>query len=387
MHRFALATLLTIAVAGCRPPVPPPPPAVDYAKPLPPHAVALRKLDVTEYPDFGPAANAPNRAAVLAAIDHSLTWLARPGSRAAFPYADIDHGRAVETLRELKRVLAGITDGPTFNTVVRARFDCYQSVGGTAPDGRPTGTVLFTGYCTPVYDAALTQGGRYQFPIYKRPPNPDQYTRRQIEQDHVLAGTELAWLTTRFDAYVVTIQGSARLRLPDGTRLDVGTAGTNGRDYTSPGRQLVADGRIPADQLNLPTLRAYFTAHPAAADRYLWRNDRTAFFTPAPGDPVGRLNVPVTPYATLATDPAVFPAALPAFVTVTLATPDGGTRDFRGLMLNQDAGGGIRAAGRADVYTGVGPAAEAAAGRQLSVGTLYFLAVRPGRIDAPATRP
>ena len=367
--------LLTALLAGCTPT----PPPTDFAKPLPPHTLALRKLALADYPDFGPAASAANRDAVLTAIDHSLTYLAKPASRAVYPYADISHDQAVDTLKELKRLLGGVTDGPTFNMAVRERFDVYQSVGGIGPDGQPNGQVLFTGYCTPIYPAAKMRGGPYQFPIYALPPNPEQFTRRQIELEHALAGHELAWLTDRFDAYVVTVQGSARLKLPDGSTWDVGYAGTNGRPYASPGRQMVADGLIPADQLNLPTLRAYFAAHPAAADKYLSLNERTVFFTDAPGGPFGKLHVPVTPFATIATDKSVFPAALPALVDVDLAMLDGGTRPFRGLMLDQDTGGGIRAAGRCDIYMGVGPEAEQASGRQLSVGRLYYLAVRPGR--------
>ena len=369
---------LVALLAGCQAKAPPPP-AVDYAKPLPPHTLALRKLTPAEYPDFAPAATAVNRDGVLAAIDHSLTYLARPGSAAAFPYGEISHDRAVDTLRELKRLLGGVTDGPTFDMAVRARFEVYQSLGGTGPDGQPTGQVLFTGYCTPIYPAARERGGRYQFPIYKLPPDPGQYARRQIEHDGVLAGGELLWLADRFDAYVVTIQGSARLRLPDGTLIDVGYAGSNGKPYVSPGRQMVADGVIAAEGLNLPALRAYFAAHPAAMDKYLLLNDRTVYFTETHGDPVGKLNVPVTPLASIATDKSVFPAAMPAFLDVGLVAADGGVDRFQGLMLDQDTGGGIRAAGRADIYMGIGPDAERRAGRQLQVGKLYYLAVRPGR--------
>ena len=382
MHR-RLLLLTTAALAGCRPPTPPPKPvpapaAVNYAHELPPGTLALRKLSPAEYPDFALAVPAGNRGAVLASIDHSLTYLARAGSRSAFPYADITHDRAVATLVELKQLLTTATDGPAFDAAVRDRFDVYGSLGGLGPDGQPTGQVLFTAYCTPIYPASRTRGGPFQFPIYKRPADSGRYSRRQIESGGVLAGHELAWLASRVDAYVVTVQGSARLRLPDGSLWDVGNDGTNGRPYTSPGRQMVADGLIPADQLSLPTLRAYFAAHPESADKYLSLNERLPFFRPAPGAPCGKLNVPVTPLATIATDKAVFPAALPAFLDVGLAAPDGTVRPFHGFMLDQDTGGAIRAAGRCDIYMGVGPDAERLSGQELQTGRLYYLAVRVG---------
>ena len=80
-----------------------------------------------------------------------------------------------------------------------------------------------------------------------------------IETGHKLAGDELVWLKSRWEAYVVTIQGSARLRLADtGQIYEIGFAGTNGYAYTSPGRQMVADGVITEDQLSLRGLDGVF---------------------------------------------------------------------------------------------------------------------------------
>ena len=380
-HSFQNSILLLATLAGCHhsPRPSAKPLAVDFARPLPPGRLALRKLSPAEYPSFAAAAAAFNRPAVLASIGNSLAFLAKPVSQSAFPYADITHDRAVATLLTLRQVLSQTTDGSALDAAIRDTFDVYQSIGGVDADGRYTGDVQFTGYCTPIYPASHTRGGPYQFPIYRRPADPTRYTRQQIERDNVLAGDELAWLTSRLDAYVATVQGSARLRLPDGTLWDVGNAGTNGRPYVSPGKQMVADGLIPAAQLNLATLRAYFAAHPAAADKYLALNDRTAFFRDAPGGPFGKLNVPVTAFATIATDKSVYPAALPAFLDVALPSPTGGSQPFQGIMLDQDTGGAIRAAGRCDIYMGIGPEAERLSGQELATGRLYYLAVRTDR--------
>ena len=66
-------------------------------------------------------------------------------------------------------------------------------------------------------------------------------------------------------------------------------------------------------------------------------------------------------------------------------TPDSRV-PFRGFMLDQDTGGAIRAAGRADIYMGTGPQAESLAGKQLHEGELYYLAVKPERM-APQPAP
>jgi membrane-bound lytic murein transglycosylase A len=111
-------------------------------------------------------------------------------------------------------------------------------------------------------------------------------------------------------------------------------------------------------------------------DKYLLMNPRTVFFTERPGGPFGKLNVKVTPFATLATDKSVYPRAMPAFMVAPISRPGGSTGPFHGYLLDQDTGGAIRAAGRADVYMGIGPAAEELAGRQMNEGELYYLAVK-----------
>ena len=290
---------------------------------------------------------------------------------------------------------------------IRAQFDVYKSIGAPRPDGPGfTDRVLFTGYCTPIYDASTSRHGPYQWPLYKRPKDlasdpvtgesvgrkmsdgsiEPYYTRSQIERDHKLDGLEYVFLKTRFEAYVVTVQGSARLRMDDGRTLEIGYAGHNGHEYESPGMAMVRDGVIAKDDLNLKTLGAYFAAHPEAADKYLWLNNRTVFFTERPGGPFGAINVPVTTSATIATDKTldktvnmtVYPRAMPAFLSVDIPRTDNANQQwhFTGFMMDQDTGGAIRAAGRCDIYMGIGPQAEAAAGHQLSEGELYYIAVK-----------
>ena len=411
---FTGSALLT--AAGCRQ-APPPPAAtvkpLDYARELPPGELALRKIPPEQYPDFSRMQT--DRSALARSVDNSLLYLSAPSSQRFFPYLDITHARAVATLKALRALASD--PAADLNAEVRRRFDVYQSVGAPAADG-PAGysnEVLFTGYFTPIYDASLTRAGEFQWPLYKRPadlvsdetgeavyrradgspatpPSPGgapalapvatnrYWTRAEVEGDGKLRGRELVWLKSRWEAYVVTVQGSARLRLTDGRTYEIGFAGTNGHPYVSPGRQMLADGVITRDQLSLKGLGQYFAEHPDQMDRYLWLNPRTTFFVERRGGPFGKLNVPVTAFATLATDKEVYPRAMPAFLvtSVPASAGGGGTSPFSGVMLDQDAGGAIRSAGRADIYMGVGPQAEQMAGAQLHPGRLYYLAVREG---------
>jgi membrane-bound lytic murein transglycosylase A len=402
MSRLAMVGVAGLAAAmlwGCAKPaeeVQPyrPPAAKDYGKPLPPGALALRKIGPEDYPDFGLGFD--NRAGLEQAIRHSLAYLAKPSSQKYFPYGDITHARAEASLERFLDVLAAARTPAELNDIIRRDFDVYQSVGC---DDR--GTVFFTGYYCPIFEGRRQGDRQFRYPLYALPPDlvkdeegvtlgqrrpdggldPTYPTRREIEQGRLLDGTEIAWLRTGFEAYVVTVQGSAKLRLPDGTLYEVGYAGNNGHEYTPVSAAMVQDGVIGRDQVSLQTLLRYFAAHPEQTYHYCWKNDRYVFFREAPGGPYGSLNTPVTPFRSVATDKQVFPRACLAFVSTTLPMAYEGSvvqAPFASFALDQDTGGAIRAAGRCDVFMGVGPAAEAVAGRTGAEGTLYYVFVREG---------
>lgn len=416
MNRIALflAVPIAVGISACGRKKP-----IDYSAELAPGEMALRKIPPSEYPDFSQCTW--NLNVLGRSIDQSIHYMGHPSSRRYYPYLDISHDRAVATLHAFRAVVDeagrhGSDAGRYIDRQIRASFEVYKSKGAPRPDGPGyTDIVLFTGYCCPNRDASPVRTGPYQWPLYRRPPDlatdqvtgetigrktPDgqvvpYWTRQEIESGR-LAGYEFMWLKSRWEAYVVTVQGSARLRLPDGKIMEIGFAGHNGHEYTSPGRRMVADGVIAAKDLNLRSLGAYFAAHPEAMDRYLWLNKRTVFFTERPGGPYGSLNVPITAMATIATDKSVYPRAMPAFLSVPVPRSDNPSEKwhFRGFMLDQDSGGAIRAAGRCDIYMGAGDEGEALAGHQLSEGELYYIAVKPELVQrylpppaVPATRP
>jgi membrane-bound lytic murein transglycosylase A len=379
--------------------------AIDFRQPLPEGMVALRKIDPSEYPDFGQQTVDPVR--LESAVDNSLTYLSAPSSERFFPYLDITHDRAIASLQKLRDICKQSAtagwNGQWFNQQIRDNFEVYKSYGAPSPDGSGyTDRVLFTGYCTPIYDASLKRTGEFQWPLYKLPADLDRdpmtgqvhgrktidgqivpyFTREQIETGHALDGYELVWLRSRWEEYVVTIQGSARLRLVDSGKIyEVGFAGTNGYAYTSPGMQMVADGVITRDQLSLRGLSTFFAAHPEMMDKYLSLDQRDVFFTERTGGPFGSLNVPVTPLASIATDKEqkdIYPRAMPAFIQTKIPDATGEqVMPFNGFLLDQDTGGAIRASGRCDLYMGVGPEAQAVAGHELQQGELYYLAIKP----------
>ena len=399
MTRLACSlTILTIltAMCGCAdklsrakypigPPVWP-----DYDRPLPPGRLALRKLtDPSRIPDF--SQSFANQHLLRQAAQHSLDYLARPSSQRFFPYGRITHRRAIASLHELLALLDDARTPEQFNRLLRRRFDVYMSVGC---DDR--GTVLFTGYYCPIFDARLQPDQQYRYPLYRLPPDllrdsttgmtlgrrkppgdvVPYYTRAQIDRSDLLDGNELAWLADPFETYVVSVQGSARLRLADGSIMEIGFAGDNGHDYVSVALALVEDGEIARSELSLDTMIAYFKQNPSQLDVYLPCNPRYVFFKQITGGPYGCLNVPVLAMRSIATDKDIYPRACLTYLDTTVARDVGGSIEqvpYRGFALDQDRGNAIRAAGRCDIFMGVGPHAGRIAGTSEAEGKLYYL--------------
>lgn len=363
----------------------------DYGRPLAPGQMALRKIGPDRYPDFSRAFY--DRSALLASLDNSLAYMQKPSSRRYFPYLDVSHDRAVASLRRMREILESTTSPQELDAAIKREFEVYQSVGCD-----DQGTVFFTGYYCPIFEGRKHYDRTFRFPLYRRPTDlvvdsegmtqgrrtPDgtivpYYTRREIEEGGVLSGTEIAFLKDPFEAYVATVQGSTKLRLEDGSLYELGYAGNNGHQYESVAKRMVADGALKRSEISLQAMLRYFAQHPRDVWKYTWQNPRYVFFQERAGGPYGSLNVPVTPYYSLATDKTVFPRACMAFFTSELPDPQSREiRPYASFALDQDTGGAIRAAGRSDIYIGIGAGAEAVAGRIGAEGRLYYVFLKQG---------
>lgn len=358
-------------------------PPKDYNRALPPGELALRKItDPNQIPDYTRACADADR--LREAIAKSLNYMAKPSSKKFYPYGDITHEHAVRSLRELEKLAASGLSPRQMNAVLRERFDTYISVGC---DNQ--GTVLFTGYYTPIFDGSLIRTDRFKYPLFKSPSDllkgPDgtilgrkgfdgqirQYpSREDIQNSNILAGSELVWLSDPFEVYIVHVQGSAKIRMPNGQIQTVGYDAHNGWEYQSIMQKMIADGKLSERNINLKTMINYFKDHPDEVDMYVNKNPRFVFFRSEKGDPKGSLNESVTPFRTIATDKTIYPRAMFAFASVDLER-------HVGFALDQDAGGAIRAAGRCDVYMGVGDHAGELAGKTYREGRLYYLFIKP----------
>ena len=395
---FVGLVLVLAGVLGCPPKGDDIIPEPDYSGQLPDGEMALVKIDPSQYPDFSEAF--AQRKGLEQAARYSLEYLAKPSSQQFFPYLDVTHDRAVVSIEALIDVINTAQSGDELNQMICDRFEVYQSRG--APQRQETGTVytgkvLFTGYYRPIFDARMKPDAEFRYPLFKRPDdlalNPatgvygnasgGAYLKRPDIEHGALAGKglELCYLSDRFETYIVTVQGSGRLRMADGSFLDIGYHGDNGREYKSVGQYLVDNGLISANELSLQGLIRFFKENPQQLDPALAVNPRYVFFTPRTGGPYGSLNVPVTPFRSIATDKEVYPRACTAFLVtnVPARSGSGAIRQYayRGFAMDQDTGGAIRAAGRCDFFLGTGPEVGELAGRTFSTGKLYYIFVKP----------
>ncbi len=332
-----------------------------------------------------------DKANLLKAIDRSLSYIQTGAAQAAyrnFPVPGITRERVRRSLVRFRELLQAAQTPEVLSAGVQREFEIYQSVG---KDNQ--GTVDFTGYFEATYRANRTPTAEYRYPIYRVPvdfaswskPHP---TRLQLEgkdglqgSHGVLRGQELVWLRDRLEAYLVQVQGSARLALTDGKVMTIGVASKTDYPYASLGKELVKAGKVRLEDLSLPFLIQYFQAHPTELDLYIPRNNRFIFFSETYGLPAtGNLGVPVTAERSIATDKSVMPPGALALIQTRMPFygPNRAIaqKPVSHFVLDQDTGGAIKSPGRVDIFMGTGSSAKDRAGLINTPGQLYYLLLK-----------
>lgn len=304
-------------------------------------------------------------------------------------------------LLSLEEFLAKLTERPDsgeMDRFLRDRYVFYQAGGRKDKRGRK---MLVTGYYEPIFDGSLTGEPPFLTPLYAPPKSlvtvPGKegktaqhgrldnnklipfWSRAEIETAGVLAGEELVFLKDPFDAFLLHVQGSGKIRLPDQSIRTVRYAGSNGLEYRSIGKLLVDERKLTLEEATVPAIRAYLEQHPEERQRILHHNPRFIFFTwgDASG-PRGSGGQVLTPGRSIAIDSSALPEGALGYLLSRQPTlgPDGrirGWKTLHRLVLPQDSGAAIKGTGRVDVYWGHGEYAEVAANNMKEPGRLYFL--------------
>jgi membrane-bound lytic murein transglycosylase len=302
-------------------------------------------------------------------------------------------------------------DYVTFVNRAAREFDWYKSNGRGGNDGKfKTGTTRFTGYYSPTaVDASAEPSDVYRYPIYAAPtgltyfenPKPELEqgcgvdevtkvpihwcidnkdgtlsalpTREQLARG-ALAGKihKIAYFRSLYEvsSFMLEGAGSVNLRQKDGSIASVllNFAGTNGRPNNMIGDVLKCENK----KIN-GSLAVYYATHPDEAYRdTVHYNPSTVFYQPG-GSYEGVDHIPLTPNASIATDPTSIPTG-----TITLLNvPATNTcKTVSWMAVAQDIGGRIKGA-HIDMYTGSGTPAGAKANSSNNSG-FVFMAVPKG---------
>lgn len=255
---------------------------------------------------------------------------------------------------------------------------------------------FLTGYYEPEIAGSLTPNASYSVPLYRRPSDlileappaggvpanrgkafrDDNgtlvpYWDRAAIDDGALKGRglELVYLRDPADLFFAQIQGSLRVRLPDGRVLRLNYDGHNGQPYTPVGRILIQNGIIPRERMSMDAIRGYIADHPAEGRELMRQNRSYVFFREATelsaqDGAVGAQGLPLTAGRSIAVDKRIHVYGTPIFLDAELPLgEEGGAQPFRRLMIAQDTGSAIIGPARADIFFGAGAAAGSTAGR------------------------
>ena len=290
---------------------------------------------------------------------------------------------------EAATLVAAGTDAAAARAFFETRFAFWR----VRPQAEGRG--FMTGYFEPEFEGALERSEADPTPLYGRPTDlvtrlPDEawpgldpalaaarrtekglepYADRAAIEDGALdgQGLEILWMRDPVDRFVLQVQGSGRIRLPDGSVTRVAYAGRNGHAYTSLGRVLSQRESIPPAQMTMDRLVARLKADAGFARELIRQNRSFVFFVrrddlPPESGPIGGAGLPLTPLHSIAVDRTLWPYGMPAWIDADLPDGKGASERFRRLTIAQDTGSAILGPARIDLFVGSGPEAGYRAG-------------------------
>lgn len=324
-------------------------------------------------------------------------------------WAGDDHSAALRSLIRFCERDALSKVAAYYRISVQDLFDLCQTIkssgGGSAAESRRFFETHFTphriaergfvtGYFEPELAASREKTDEYATPLLRKPAGLEPVSEDNRPEDwpaHLSHGRrvngkltempdrgaimdgaleaenlELVWLADPIDAFYIHVQGSARLRLTDGSVMRVGYAGKTGHPYTGIARLLVKRGEGTPEELTMAGTRAWLENNPDQREALFKENRSYIFFrevTEVGSDdgPVGAAGLALTAGRSLAVDPDHIPYGALVFVGSEFDDPavDG---KLRRLMVADDTGSAIKGPARGDIFVGSGEAAGAIAG-------------------------
>ena len=299
---------------------------------------------------------------------------------------------------ELAQAQSNLTTPQALVSFFQDNFTPFRVIDPQTPQG------LFTGYFEPEVEGSLEKTAEFQIPVYAKPKDlirfdegqqkilgfgygriknnkPSYYYTREEIENGALAdqGLELLWLKHRADAFFVQIQGSGRVRLPNGKSIRLGYAAKSGLPYTPIGKVLIDQGALEKETVSMQTIRAWLDQNPKKSQAMMWNNKSFVFFrilknVPDELGPVGAQHVHLTPKTSLAVDRRYWAFGTPVFLNIDLELGSSTQENnWQSLMIAQDTGSAIRGYARGDVFWGSGDQAALTAGKMKAEGEMIVL--------------
>ncbi|MBX9725840.1 MAG: MltA domain-containing protein, partial [Rickettsiales bacterium] len=195
--------------------------------------------------------------------------------------------------------------------------------------------------------------------------------------------------------FFLHIQGSGKVRLPDGSLIGLQYAAQNGREFVPIGRVLKERGELSA--VSMQGIRDWLKANPRDADEVMNTNPSYVFFKLSPGSEMakGSIGIPLTPLRSIAVDDDRAAYGVPTYLD-TYVTAFGSKQQvpLKRLFVSQDTGGALKGPHRADIFFGRGEREEWQAGHQNARGDVYWLlpvgdgvTLRDGVVGKPDATP
>ena len=262
------------------------------------------------------------------------------------------------------------------------------------------GKAFVTGYYEPEIAGVRTRRPGFDVPVYgmppdlvrarpgDAPPNPNgtqplgryneegrfvpYYDRGEIEDGVLMGqGLEIAWVADAVELFFLQVQGSGRLKAPDGSVIHIGFAGQNGYAYTGIGGVMRDRGLLGTGpgkySGSMQGIMQYIHDNPEAGRVLMRENKSYIFFREiGPDGPLGALGVPVRAQDSVAADPAFVPLGAPVWLELD-------RDEASGLWVAQDTGGAIKGANRFDSFWGAGERARSIAGGMSGRGEALLL--------------
>lgn len=345
----------------------------------------LTPLDFGQLPGWSPAELPAAWSAFLASCDAIAT--SAPPLRAGRPPPS-------EFVELSSRALKVGGDPAAALRFFRENFRPFEVLGDT---GASEGFV--TGYYEPELEGSSTRTTEFAAPVLARPEDLidmretgvtgwdrslqgarqtasgrlEPYPSRAEIENGVLGdrAVPVVWLRDHVEVFFAQVQGSARVRLQNGSRKRLVYAGRNGRPYTSIGRILISEGEIAPEGMSLSTCKVWLWENGVQiGDRgrgVMQCNESYVFFrleddTDVKVGPTGAQGIPLWALRSIAIDRAVWPYGTPIWIGADLTSAGLGAGPTGRLMIAQDTGSAIVGPARGDLFIGSGARAGEIAG-------------------------